>query len=193
VVHPGDGRAPAAVRRLGRGPYREAFSARPARSAARIVAAVAVLAIAGLAAWSTAQPQAAVDRADQALFALAEGNVAQARTLAIQAGDIDPLSVDPLFALSEVESAARQPAAAKAALERAVQQQPATPETWIRLAQFELLGGDAAAARDTVRPALYLDPRSAPAQAIFLEATRQLSAAQKTKAKAKVKKKAKQP
>jgi len=103
--------------------------------------------------------------------------VQQARTLALQAGDIDPLSVDPLFALSEVESAAKQPAAAKIALERAVQQQPATPETWIRLAQFELLAGDAVAARNTVRPALYLDPRSAPAQAIFLEATRQLSAA----------------
>jgi len=161
----------------GRGPCRDAFFGRPARSAPRVIAAVIVLVIAGLAAWSTAQPQAAVDRADQALSVLAEGNVQQARTLALQAGDIDPLSVDPLFALSEVESAAKQPAAAKIALERAVQQQPATPETWIRLAQFELLAGDAVAARNTVRPALYLDPRSAPAQAIFLEATRQLSAA----------------
>ncbi len=58
-----------------------------------------------------------------------------------------------------------------------MQLQPATPEPWIRLAQFELLAGDAAAARRTVRPALYLDPRSAPAQAIFLEATRKLDVA----------------
>ncbi len=98
-----------------------------------------MLAIAGTAAWSTAQPQAAVDRADQALAALAEGKVPQARALAQQAGDLDPLSVDPLFTLSEVETAAKQPAAAEAALQRAVQLQPATPETWIRLAQFQLL------------------------------------------------------
>ncbi len=163
----------------GRGPAREAFGPRVTRSLPRILAAVAVVVIAATAAWSTQQPQAAVDRTDEALSALAEGQIPQARTLAQEAGDIDPLSVDPLFALSEIETAATQPTAAKAALERAVQLQPATPETWIRLAQFELLAGNAVAARRTVSPALYLDPRSAPAQAIFLEATRKLNAAKK--------------
>ena len=135
------------------------------------------------------QPQTAVDRADDALAALAAGDIERARTFAVEAGDIDPLSVDPLFALSEVEAAAQQPAAAQAALERAVQLQPAVPDTWIRLAQYQLLAGDAAAAQRTVRPALYLDPRSAPAQAIFLEASRKLAAAERAKAKTKAKSK----
>ena len=174
----------------GRGPWGEPLL-RGVRSRARIAAAVAVLVLAGVAAWAAAQPQAAVDRADEALAALAAGEIDRARTLAAEAGDIDPLSVDPLFALSEVETAARKPVAAQAALERAVQLHPATPDTWIRLAQFQLLEGNAAAAQRTVRPALYLDPRSAPAQAIFLESSRKLAAAERARVKkAKAKKKA---
>jgi tetratricopeptide (TPR) repeat protein len=167
----------------GRGPWREPLL-RAARSPLRIAAAVAVLVLAGLATWATTQPQRAVDRTDEALAALAAGRVPEARELATEATDIDPLAVDPLFALSEVESAASLPVAAKAALERAVKLQPATPETWIRLARFELLAGNAAAAQATVRPALYLDPRSAPAQAIFIEASRTMDEAAQAKAKA---------
>jgi O-antigen ligase len=171
----------------GRGPWSEPLL-RAARSPLRIAAAVSVLVLAGLATWATTQPQRAVDRTDEALAALAAGRVPEARELATEATDIDPLAVDPLFALSEVESAASLPVAAKAALERAVKLQPATPETWIRLARFELLAGNAAAAQATVRPALYLDPRSAPAQAIFIEASRKLDeAAAQAKAKAKAK------
>ncbi len=172
----------------GRGPWREPL-VRAARSRARIAGAVAVVALALVAAWAASQPQQAVDRADDALAALAAGDIERARTFAVEAGDIDPLSVDPLFALSEVEAAAQQPAAAQAALERAVQLQPAVPDTWIRLAQYQLLAGDAAAAQRNVRPALYLDPRSAPAQAVFLEASRKLAAAESAKAKKKAKSK----
>jgi hypothetical protein len=164
----------------GRGPWREPL-VRGARTRARSAAAALVVVIAGFAAWSAAQPQAALDRTDDALAALAAGRTTQALELAQEATDLDPLAVDPLFALSESEGAAGQPVRARAALERAVQLQPATPETWIRLAQFELLAGDAAAAQRTVRPALYLDPRSAPAQAVFIEASKQLDAAKKRK------------
>ena len=178
---------------VGRGPSREPLVRTP-RSWPRVAAAVAVVLLAVIAAWAASQPQAAVDRTDDALAALAAGKVDEARTLAEEAHDIDPLTVDPLFALSEVETIARRPAEARAALERAVQLQPATPDAWIRLAQFDLLAGNAAAARRNVRPALYLDPRSAPAQAIFLEASRKLAQAKtKTKAKAKAKKQQSQP
>ncbi len=172
----------------GRGPWREPLVG-VVRSRARIAAAVAVVALAIVAAWAASQPQNAVDRTDDALAALAAGDIDRARTLAVEAGDTDPLSVDPLFALSEIEAAAQQPAAAQSALEHAVQLQPAVPDTWIRLAQYQLLSGNAAAAARTVRPALYLDPRSAPAQAVFLEASRKESEAARAKAKAKAKKK----
>lgn len=173
----------------GRGPWGEPLL-RALRSPLRIGAAAAVLVLAGLATWSTAQPQRAVDRTDEALAALAAGRVPEARELAEEAADIDPLAVDPLFALSEVDSAAGQAVTAKAALERAVKLAPATPETWIRLARFELLAGNAVAAQAAVRPALYLDPRSAPAQAVFIEASRKMDeAAAQAKAKAKAKKK----
>lgn len=168
----------------GRGAWYEPLQ-RPARRAPRLVPAALVLVLAGFAAWSAAQPQAAVDRTDEALAALAAGNVDQARTLAEQARDLDPLSVDPLFALSAVETAARRDAEARAALEHAVQLQPATTDPWIRLAQFELFAGNTAAAKAAVQPALYLDPRSAPAQAVFLEASRKLDAKPKARRKAK--------
>lgn len=160
----------------GRGPWTEPLL-RAARSPLRIGAAVGVVLLAVLATWATTQPQRSVDRTDEALAALAAGRVPEARALAIEAGDIDPLAVDPLFALSEIESAAGQPVAAKAALEQAVKLQPGSPETWIRLARFELLAGNAAAAQTAVRPALYLDPRSAPAQAVFIEASRKMDEA----------------
>ncbi len=63
----------------------------------------------------------------------------------------------------------------------------------MRLAQFELQQGNPAAAMNDVRPALYLDPRSTQAQAVYLAASREAAKAEtKAKAKAKAKKRKKQ-
>jgi len=60
---------------------------------------------------------------------------------------------------------------AEAALEDAVLKFPGDPETWYRLAAFQLgtLGEPAEAAK-TIRGALYLDPHSLSARQLFLEA-----------------------
>ncbi|HEV8153182.1 MAG TPA: HAT repeat-containing protein, partial [Solirubrobacteraceae bacterium] len=83
------------------------------------------------------------------------------------------LSVEPLNERAAVESAAGNVPAARRALEQAVRRQPSDPETWLRLAEFELTTANRpVAARRAVGAALHLDPRSPAGQALFLEALR---------------------
>jgi cytochrome c-type biogenesis protein CcmH/NrfG len=61
-------------------------------------------------------------------------------------------------------------------LEEAVRLQPSNPDPWVRLAQFELNTlHRPRVALTAIRPALYLDPRSSDAVAVFLAAQRQTS------------------
>ncbi len=160
------------------------------RSPARVITCVLVVAVAITAAYSAMGPQRAVDQIDEALVALADGNTAKARTLAQEARDTNPLSIDPLFTLATIENAAGRNPAALTAIQSAVKLQPANADTWVRLAQLELgPENDPQAALRDIGPALFLDPRSLTAQATFLAAYRQQAAVQakraKTKAKAK--------
>ena len=93
------------------------------------------------------------------------------------ARDANPLSVDPLFTLATIETATGRNPAARRALGDAVRLQPDNPDSWLRLAEFELntLQRPAIALR-AIRPALYLDPRSSDAVAVFLAAQRQTTA-----------------
>jgi Flp pilus assembly protein TadD len=60
---------------------------------------------------------------------------------------------------------------AEAALEQAVLKFPGDPETWHRLAAFQLGTLDEPGkAAQTIRGALYLDPHSLTARQLFLEA-----------------------
>ena len=64
---------------------------------------------------------------------------------------------------------------ARKSLERAVLKFPGDPQTWYRLAAFELGTLDAPEqALQTVRGVLYLDPHSAPGRALFLDARARL-------------------
>jgi tetratricopeptide (TPR) repeat protein len=143
------------------------------RNPARVIAAVAVLVLALTAVWSAQRPQRALDKVDDALAALADRRPDDARQLAVDAGDMNPLSLEPLFALAEIEGAAGRPDGSRAAYEQAVQLQPASADAWVRLANFELVSGRPQQALTSVRPALYLDPRSRAARAVYLEAYRQ--------------------
>jgi len=157
------------------------------RSPLRVTCAILVLLVAGAAAWSSSRPQHAADQTEAALNALADGNRAQALSTAVAATKTDPLSVDALFTLSQIQRAAGQKAAALATLQRAVQLQPANADTWNQLALFDLDSGPGpGAALHDVSPALFLNPRSATAQSIYLEAYRREQLA-KTKGKAKAK------
>jgi tetratricopeptide (TPR) repeat protein len=146
----------------------------------RLQASLLAAAIAIAAAWAAWQPQRSIQAGDEALAAAAATppNFPQARTLAAQARRTDPLSVEPDLDLAAIEIEAKRLPAAQAALQRAVRLQPANPETWLRLADFELhqLHQPRAALR-TLGAALYLDPRSFDGLRLLLQAQRALGTA----------------
>jgi tetratricopeptide (TPR) repeat protein len=144
---------------------------------ARAAAAAAALVLALVCAWAVWQPQRSEAIGQDAVATLDTGNADAARAQAQQARDRNPLSVDPLFELATIETSAGRKFAARRALEQAVRLQPANPETWQRLAEFELDVLDRPrVALTAIRPALYLDPRSSDAVAVFLAAQRKTSA-----------------
>lgn len=159
----------------GRAPGR-AGTAAPDRlhMAWRAGAATLIVAAALAAAISATRPEKAATAIDDSLAALAAGRPDEAERLAQRAADANPLAIEPLFTRSRIAASQGRRPEAIAALQHAVQLQPANPETWLHLATFELTTmKDAAAAKRDVAPALYLDPRSVAAQALFLEADRQ--------------------
>lgn len=163
----------------GRGPASEPPAARRAlpRSGADWAAArwrvalAALVLVAGLAAaWAVWQPQRAVKTDDAALTALDAGRFEQAEAEAERAVRINPLSIDPLLTLAAVQTAAREPAAARTTLQRAVRLQPANPESWLRLGQFELAHGRVRRALTVLNAAVFLDPHGPLTQAAYAEA-----------------------
>jgi tetratricopeptide (TPR) repeat protein len=147
------------------------------RERPRVISAAAVALVVLATAWTVWQPLRADTIAQNALDTLDRGNADAARAQAQQARDINPLSLDPLYALWTIESAAGRNSAARRALEQAVRLQPANPDPWLRLAQFELNTlKRPKVALAAIRPALYLDPRSSDAVAVFLAARRQTTA-----------------
>jgi tetratricopeptide (TPR) repeat protein len=161
----------------GRGPTDEPIRARaPWRAAIRVPwrsgLAVAALLVGAIAAWTSWQPQRAVAEGSDALGSAEAHRFPQALAQARTARDINPLSVDALFDAAAIQLAAGQPAVARASLQQAVRREPANPEPWLRLAQFELTRGRKPQALSAVGSALYLDPRSPVAIATYLQASR---------------------
>jgi hypothetical protein len=162
----------------GRGPTDEPILRRTTprmaiRQPWRIGLAVAGVAVALVAAWTSWQPQRAVAKGSDALSAAEAGNFAQARAEIADARSINPLSVDLLFQQAAIERAGDNPEAARQALQEAVRKQPANPAPWLNLAEFELSQGRKPQALSAIGSALYLDPRSQTAIATYLEASRE--------------------
>ncbi|MEA2478097.1 MAG: hypothetical protein QOJ07_19 [Thermoleophilaceae bacterium] len=148
-----------------------------ARERMRAICAGATLLLVLAAAWAIWQPMRSDSLTQDALDSLDRGKADAARTQAQRAHDVDPLSLDPLFTLATIETSTGRTAAARAALGAAVRLQPANPEPWWRLAEFELNTlHRPQVALTAIRPALYLDPRSSDAVAVFLAAQRQTTA-----------------
>ena len=145
------------------------FSRRPTWG--RILVGVAAVATAALIAWAAWQPEAS-DRATNDALALADQkkfDVAIQRTK--DAEDINPLTPDPLLVRASIDTQANRVRDAEHSLQQAVISFPGDPQTWYRLAAFQLGTLDAPeAAVKTIRGALYLDPHSQPASALFLNA-----------------------
>ena len=128
------------------------------RATLRLLLAGAAIVAALLAAWSQWQPQRSEDARQQA-DALLEANDPRAASAARDAAVArDPLSVEALFTLANVQQVAGQPALAQATLERAVRLQPSNPQTWLELGRYDLVAagprgrGEGAAGGDLPQP-----------------------------------------
>ncbi|MDX6665657.1 MAG: hypothetical protein QOG68_1863, partial [Solirubrobacteraceae bacterium] len=149
-------------------------------SRGRLLAAAGAVALAGSAAWAAWQPQRSIDAGNDALDALdaSPPQIQAARKLAKSAQQRDPLSIQPYFDQAAIETKAHDNPGARRALEAAIRLQPANPETWIALADFQLhqLKHPRAAFR-TLSAALYLDPKSIPGIQLLIETNRLLTTA----------------
>jgi O-antigen ligase len=143
---------------------------RPARAAG--AGAVVVLGLA--VAWSQWQPLRSQDAQAQALTALSQSDYAAAKSRIQTAISRDPLSVDALFDLSTIDTAAGDQAGGRAALVQAVRLAPSNPRTWEELATFDASNGNRTAALADLGPALYLDPESYAGISQYLDTLRGL-------------------
>jgi tetratricopeptide (TPR) repeat protein len=141
----------------------------------RLVPALLVIALALVAAWAVYQPYRADVTNTDALELVSQGKLVQAEAKAKEAHSINPASVRPLWSQAGVAIAQKQLRKAEVLYQSAVFDQPSNPETWVRLAEFELYrNNQPKQALSIISGALYLDPRSAPAQTVFFDARRKL-------------------
>ena len=144
---------------------------------ARLGAALLAIAAALVASWAAYQPVRSVHAGDAALERLESGAYEQASATAQIAVDRNPLSVDPLFELSAIEQARGQTPEAQAALERAVDVQPASAETWRQLGRFRLdVLDEPRKALNDFQTAYYLDPQNPASWTDLILATRAVQA-----------------
>src|SRR5204862_4450823 len=147
----------------------------PRPHAVRLVAALLVVAVAVCAAWAAYQPQRADQANQQALDLLADKQLPAAEKHADKARSIDPASVSPLWTKAAIAIAGGKLPDAEVQFQRALFDQPSNPEAWTRLAEFELYrNNQPRKALAIIDGALFLDPRSAPAQTVFFDARRKV-------------------
>jgi hypothetical protein len=156
---------------LGTGQIAGLPQTRADRSPARLVAAAGVLLAALLAAWAIWQPEAGDRATGDAVFLQDKGDLEAALAKTDDARAADPLNPDPLLVRASIETQADRETDARETFEEAVLKFPGSPETWYQLAYFQLNTLDRPLkAAQTVQGALYLDPLSAPARQLFLDA-----------------------
>jgi O-antigen ligase len=131
----------------------------------RIAVAGAVIVAALLAMWSQWQPQRSEEAAQQADELLDAHHPRAALAAANTAISRDPLSVQALLTLANVQKASDRPGLARETLERAVRLQPSNPKTWLELGRYDVTS-DPSAALGELRAAIYLDPESIAPEAI---------------------------
>jgi hypothetical protein len=154
-------------------PSAEPIRWRPDRK--RIAGAVLTLLTAGLLAWAIWQPEAS-DRATNDALALSdEHKYDRALERTKDAEDLNPLTPDPLLVRAAIDTKAGREGDAQVSLERAVVSFPGDPQTWYRLAAFQLGTLDQPKqALDTLKGLLYIDPQSNAARGLFLNARARL-------------------
>ena len=149
---------------------RGALGAAPARTATaspvrgldlvRVGAAVGLGALALLVAWIVWQPLRSANADADAVSALVRGDAGAALTDGRTAAASDPLDIQPLQLLSEVDLSLGQTAPARAELVKATTLQPSNPDSWTALAAFDAAHGRAADAQRETARARVLSPYS---------------------------------
>ena len=146
---------------------------------ARIAGAAAVLIAVAVCAWSAWQPERSSTQVARAYELLEDNNADEALAAADEAEDINPLSLDPVFARSVALEKRGDVRAAERELSAAVRDHPSDPESWLRLAQFQLFTlDDPKRAQKTLLGALALDPNSREAAYAYLETRVRIRAAE---------------
>lgn len=143
--------------------------------ALRVIYAVLALAAGVAAAWAIWQPLRSTNAGERSLELLEQHNTEAALEEARRAHSLNPLSVEPYFELAAIETESGHRELASNTLENAVKLQPSNPQTWERLADYQLNQlKQPLLAYKTLQGALYLDPRSAYVQTAFLLARDQV-------------------
>jgi tetratricopeptide (TPR) repeat protein len=164
----------------GRGPLGSAEAERGEKLAwrpsnPRLPAALVTIATVLIMAWAIWQPEASDRATNEALALTDERRFDEAIEKTEEARDLNPLTPDPLLVRAAAETTAKREDDARQSLEKAVLSFPGDPQTWYRLAAFELGTLDAPEqALETVRAVLYLDPHSRSAHQLFLNARARL-------------------
>jgi tetratricopeptide (TPR) repeat protein len=109
---------------------------------------------------SLGAPWLSKQRVDAAYTQLGRGNIEAAVGDAERARSLDPLSLDPLFALAGARAVGRDLVGARAALIAAVELQPLDPDAWYELGTLEQRAGRPQAASRYFLQAAQLDPHA---------------------------------
>jgi hypothetical protein len=142
---------------VGRAGDRRRLSTSPAAAAAGLGIVAATI----VAAWFVWQPLHSSDEFGAAISAVTRGDSAVALADAQSAATSDPVSVDPLWELSAIYTALRDPGAARQELVKATTIQPANPESWEQLGEFDLAQHQTIVAVLELQTAQLLDRSSA--------------------------------
>jgi len=140
----------------------------------RIATAIAVVAAALIAGWFVWQPQHSSDQVSAAIAALTRGDTPAALADARSAADSDPVSLDPLFALSSIDSALGNQPASRAELVKATQLQPSNAQTWVVLGSYDLTAHHPDLAVPELQRAARLDRTSAAIGKLLAQARTEL-------------------
>jgi hypothetical protein len=124
------------------------------------LAVVTVVAATVFLVWVVVQPMRSAQADSAAISALLRGDAGTALTDARSAVAANPVSAEPLYLLSRIYAAKREPAQARTELRQATTLQPANPQTWLELGTYDLAQRRPAAAVAELQRAQQLRPAS---------------------------------
>jgi O-antigen ligase len=127
-----------------------------ARGRPLLAAGVALSMLAGV--YSLAAPWLASNRVDDAYAALVSLEPGSAASASRDAANLNPLSVQPIWALALAYASVPDVRDAVKQFERATRLQPENSDTWVELGDYELCHGDVFGAYRALNQAYTLDP-----------------------------------